>query len=61
MEKRRFAAGQDVTMVPNRAHRTPTDRFQIIRLLPAEGGNPQYRIKSLRDGHERVVVESDLA
>ena len=25
------------------------------------GGNNQYRIKSLKDGHERIVKESDLA
>lgn len=41
--------------------RAPTDTFEIVRLLPSEHGNPQYRIKSLRDGHERVVTESDLA
>jgi hypothetical protein len=60
MEKRKFAAGQTVTMTPSRAHRAPTDTFEIVRLLPAERGSPQYRIKSLRDGHERVVIESDL-
>jgi hypothetical protein len=32
-----------------------------VRLLPFERGSPQYRIKSLRDGHERVVIESDIA
>jgi hypothetical protein len=61
MEERKFAAGQNVVMKQSAFHRAPTDTFEIVRLLPAERGNPQYRIKSLRDGHERVVMESDLA
>jgi hypothetical protein len=61
MEERKFARGQNVVMRQSAFHRTPADTFEIVRLLPAERGNPQYRIKSLRDGHERVVTESDLA
>lgn len=60
MEKRKFATGQNVTMIPSRTYRAPADTFKIIRFLPAERGNLQYRIKSLRDGHERVVTESDI-
>jgi hypothetical protein len=60
MQKRRFAAGQSVVMKQNRLRAAPTDTFEIVRPLPPEQGSPQYRIKSLRDGHERVVVESDL-
>ena len=60
MEKRKFAAGESVVMTPSRVHRAPPDTFEIVRLLPPERGNPQYRIKSLRDGHERVVMESDI-
>jgi hypothetical protein len=61
MEKPKFSAGQNVTMMPSRVHRAPTDQFKIVRMLPTERGNLQYRIKSQRDGHERVVTESDLA
>jgi hypothetical protein len=60
VESRKFAVGQNVVMKQSAFQRAPTDTFEILRLLPAERGNPQYRIKSLRDGHERVVVESDL-
>jgi hypothetical protein len=28
--------------------------------MPAEHGNYQYRIRSVMDGHERVVQESEL-
>jgi hypothetical protein len=61
MQSRKFAVGQNVTMKQSAFHRAPTDTFEIVRLLPSEHGNPQYRIKSLRDGHERVVTENDLA
>ena len=30
----------------------------IVRLLPLDGGEPQYRILSKVDGHERCVLES---
>jgi hypothetical protein len=30
-------------------------------LLPIEHGIRRYRIKSLKDGHERVAIESELA
>jgi hypothetical protein len=61
VEPRKFAIGQNVVMKQSAFHRAPSDTFEIVHLLPAERGNPQYRIKSLRDGHERVVIESDLA
>jgi hypothetical protein len=61
VQTRKFAIGQNVVMKQSAVHRAPTDTFEITRLLPAEGDNPQYRIRSLLDGHERVVVESDLA
>jgi hypothetical protein len=60
MEKPKFARGQNVTMRQSRFHRAPNDTFEIVRSLPAERGDRQYRIKSLRDGHERVAMESAL-
>jgi hypothetical protein len=35
--------------------------YTIVRLLPAEHNDQQYRIKSTTDGHERVVKESQLS
>jgi hypothetical protein len=60
MKARAYRTGQMVSMTPNRARATPRDRFEIIRLLPLEHGNYQYRIRSVIDGHERVVLESEL-
>jgi len=34
--------------------------YKIVRQLPDNGGEQQYRIKSVREPHERVVKESDL-
>ena len=34
--------------------------YKVMQLLPAEGGDFQYRIKSASEPHERVVKESDL-
>jgi hypothetical protein len=34
--------------------------YRVLRHLPAEGADNQYRIKSSLDGHERVVKESQL-
>jgi hypothetical protein len=35
--------------------------YKITQLLPAEGDDRQYRIKSANEPHERVVKESQLA
>lgn len=37
-----------------------TGQFQITRHLPDGGYGLQYRIRSERDGHERVVAENSL-
>jgi hypothetical protein len=34
--------------------------YKITQLLPAEGDDSQYRIKSANEPHERVVKESQL-
>jgi len=35
--------------------------YEIVRRLPPEGPENQYRVKSVQDSHERVVRESQLA
>ena len=39
----------------------PEQLFRIVRLLPAERGGPQYRIRSEANGQERVTEEVHLA
>ena len=58
----KFKTAQMVTYSP--AELGGADRnvkFEIVRLLPAERGIYQYRLKSIVDGHERVALESELS
>lgn len=34
--------------------------YTVVRQMPSETRDLQYRIKDVRDGHERVVRESQL-
>ena len=36
------------------------DLYEIVRLMPTERDDPQYRIKSSREPYERVAQESQL-
>jgi hypothetical protein len=57
----KFAVGRMVQFVPSEIRLSPLGRFEIVRALPIEHGIAQYRIKSLKDGHQRVAMESDLS
>jgi hypothetical protein len=61
MDAHKFRAGERVTMTSSRARATPKGSFEVVRLMPPERGNYQYRIRSVTDGHERVVLENELA
>jgi hypothetical protein len=37
-----------------------TGVFQVVRVLPIEGDEQQYRIKSANEPHERVAKHSQL-
>ena len=61
MSEHRYRVGQAVQFVPDRGvDHTSKGRYTIVRLLPVEGNTPQYRIKSASDGHERMVLETQL-
>lgn len=38
----------------------PAGDFQVVGLLPNYQGNNQYRVQSNNDGHQRVVIESEI-
>lgn len=58
----KFTVGQTVRFSPGvQSPATARGRYTIVRLLPAEANDHQYRIKSTLDGHERVVKESQLS
>ena len=60
MASHRLKAGQQVTVRAGRFGPARGGRFKVVGLLPEERGVCQYRVKSATDGHERVVLESDL-
>ena len=62
MPSHKFTVDQDVELLrsPGELHITP-GIYTIVRQLPAEANDCQYRVKSVRDGHQRVVRESQLA
>ena len=55
-----FEVGQTVDLVQSTSRPAARGHYEILSLRPAEGGSPQYRIKSRNESHERVVAESDL-
>lgn len=62
MKTHKFAIGQTVRFSPGgQSSAKPGGSYKIVRLLPAEANEHQYRVKSVADGHERVVKESQLS
>jgi hypothetical protein len=39
----------------------PAGKFRVLGLLPNYEGSNHYRLQSANDGHQRVVVESEIA
>lgn len=61
MQRHSYEIGQNVELVAGVL--TPpgmTGHYVITRLLPNDASDREYRVKSERDGHERVVRESQL-
>jgi hypothetical protein len=56
-----FHAGQTVHLIHGFPHRSAAEGpYQVLHQLPYGEGDYQYRIKSVRERHERVVKERDL-
>jgi hypothetical protein len=55
-----FHTGETVRLVRSSLRFAADGDFEIVRSLPDNGGETQYRIKSVREPHDRVVKESDL-
>ena len=56
----KYKIGQAVDLITSTARSAASGRYEIISLRPADGGDPQYRVKSKSESHGRVVSESDL-
>lgn len=62
MTQHKFKVGQLVGFSPSRPG-VPTSgrQYEVIRLLPAESGELQYRVKCKSETFERVAKESELS
>ena len=61
MALHRFTVGQSIEFVPDRFDATATrGAYTVVRLHPNDASDREYRVKNARDGHERVVRESQI-
>ncbi|MFT8242402.1 hypothetical protein [Roseomonas sp. BN140053] len=61
MQTHKFLVGDNVSFVPSRSEtHIPGGTYTITRQLPNDAPDREYRVKNLRDGHERVMQESQL-
>jgi hypothetical protein len=59
---RNFRAGQAVRLSRSFPYKAAAEGdYKIVCQLPDNGGEPQYRVKSVREPHECVVKENELA
>lgn len=57
----KFHIGQTVYFTSRPiGHMAANDSYQIVKLLPSDGEDYQYRIKSTKEAFERVARESQL-
>lgn len=60
--KHKFVVGETVYFTAsNVARPAASGTYEVIRLLPTDGDDCQYRIKSSTEAFERVAKESQLA
>ena len=60
----KFEIGQIVDLVPMRLQAAAVGKYEIRQLMPAsdiDSESPRYRVKSVAEKHERVVLESELS
>jgi len=60
MQKHKFSVGQKVDFWNRTRIAAAQGEYEIVRLLPAEAGQFQYRIKSALERNERVVGEDQI-
>src|ERR1700731_1632432 len=61
LKTHKFQIGQTVCFTSRPiGHMAVNDTYQIVKLLPSDGEDYQYRIKSANEAFERVAKESQL-
>jgi hypothetical protein len=49
-----------VDILPSTLRSAAPGRYQIVRLIPCDSGDPRYCVRSAREKHDRIVSECDL-
>jgi hypothetical protein len=61
LKEHKFQIGQTVYFTSRPiGHMSPNSSYEVVRLLPSDGADYQYRIKSAAEAFERVARESQL-
>ena len=61
MARHTFTVGQSIEFVPGRYDGSaPAGMYTVVRQLPNDAMDREYRVKNTRDGHERIVRESQM-
>jgi hypothetical protein len=62
MARHKFKVGQVVDFAAARLEMPTVGRqYEIVRLLPSDGGQLQYRIKAIGESFERMAKEHQLS
>jgi hypothetical protein len=61
LQEHKFQIGQTVYFTSRPiGHMVANSTYQVVRLLPSDGADYQYRIKNANEAFERVARESQL-
>jgi hypothetical protein len=61
LKEHKFEIGQTVYFTSRPiGHMAANSTYQVVKLLPSDGADYQYRIKSVNEAFERVARESQL-
>ena len=61
MKEHKFQIGQTVFYTSRPiGHMAANGTYEVVKLLPSDGDDYQYRIKSAQEAFERVAKESQL-
>lgn len=60
LKSHKYSLGQTVRYTAGPLNRGASGTFKIVRLMPPDGDEHQYRIKSTEEAFERVAKESQL-
>ena len=60
MPDHKFHVGEIVHLSPAITRNLPGGSYEVVKQLPVSGGEFEYRIKSMKEPHERVARESEL-